>query len=395
MVDIKSESTIRLLVTGDYHPTDEISKFISTSNSPKDIFGDLLPLLASSDLAITNLEIPATDEKKKIIKAGPHGKTDLICIEALKNAGFSLVTFATNHTLDYGAKGFFDTKDYCNWNNISIVGAGKNLADARSPFITTINNINVAILNYCETEFNISGEDSPGANPLDLINVYNDIKKLKNDTDHIIVIIHAGQDFVFHPSSRVVRVFRFIAEQGVSAVIGHHTHYISSFEYYKGVPIVYSLGHLIYLYNKNDIFTRLFYVAKMLLTKTKCNIELIPFEFDLRDFKVKRLGSENGESFTSKALELNEHIKDELILHQYWFKENNDINVIRNLSFLTGIPIIIFRVFKKLKLLSILNKILWLRKKRYLSIWNYSKCEHHLCGVNYLFNELFYKNGKS
>jgi hypothetical protein len=388
----KTPDSISLFITGDYHPTTELTSFIEKGNGAEEIFGPLLPYIESSDLAVVHLEIPATDKNKQMPKGGLYGKTDRTCIKLLSDAGFKLCTFASNHTLDYGATGYLDTAEYCKEFGLSVVGAGVNTTKAREPYVSEINKVKFAILNYTETEFNIASENYPGANPLDLINIYQDIKSLKSKVDHIIVIIHAGQDFIFHPSPRIKKVYRFIADQKVSAIISHHSHYISSFESYKNVPISYGLGHLVYYYNKNDVFTRLFNVAQLTLTKTTCELKLLPFYFDAANNKVALLDKDNAELLFKKQEELNESIKDDSVLYKKWYEEISKEDIVRNLFLLSGYPYILFRVFKKLKLLPQLKKLLLVNKERFLPIWNISRCPRHITSVNYLFNSLFYKN---
>lgn len=389
-----NKNSVSIIVTGDYHPTTEFTSFIEKGNGPNEIFGPLLPYITSSDLAIAHLEIPATDKNTKMPKGGLYGKTDRTCIKLLSNAGFGLCTFASNHTLDYGTEGYIDTVSYCQEFGLSIVGAGDNSEKARVPYISEINQIKFAILNYAETEFNIASYDSPGANPLDLINVYNDIQELKHKVDHIIVIIHGGQDFIFHPSPRLIKVFRFIADQKVSAVIGHHTHYISSFEIHNNVPISYGLGHLIYYYNPNDVYTRLFNVACLTLTKHDCKFELIPFYFNAKNNTIVSPNSDFSRILQNKQFELNESLKDSSVLYHKWYEEISKEDSVRNLYLLSGYPSIFFRIFKKLGLLNLLKKLLLIRKKRFLPIWNISRCPHHFAAINYLFNSLFYKSNK-
>lgn len=50
-------------------------------------------------------------------------------------AGFNVISFAGNHTLDAGVDAMGDTLVTLRSNGISVVGAGMNLEEARQPFI--------------------------------------------------------------------------------------------------------------------------------------------------------------------------------------------------------------------------------------------------------------------
>jgi poly-gamma-glutamate synthesis protein (capsule biosynthesis protein) len=381
---------ISVLITGDYHPTNKLTNFISKGATVSDVFGALLPLIQTSDLSIAHLEIPVTNSNIKFKKGGLYGKTDKTCIKLLRDAGFDLCTYATNHSLDYGVEGFYDTINNCNEFGIDIVGAGNNMVDATKPYINEINNIKFAVLNYTETEFNIANENSPGSNPLDLIQVYRDVENLKPLVNHIIVIIHGGQDYTFHPSPRMVRNYRFIADLNVSCIIGHHTHYISSSEIYNNVPIIYSLGHLIYYYTEKDIFTRLFNVASVKLTKENCKVDLHPFYFNSTNNCIQLLDNTQRKLFSAKQNELNNDILNDSLNYEKWYLEISKENVIRNLTILSNIPQIIFRIFKKMGKLTIYKKLILLNKRRFLPIWNISRCPRHLASISYLFESKLY-----
>jgi len=44
----------------------------------------------------------------------------------------------------------------------------------------------------------------------------------------------------------MVKQYRFYAENGADAIVGHHTHCIGGYEIYKDVPIIYSLGNFLF-----------------------------------------------------------------------------------------------------------------------------------------------------
>jgi poly-gamma-glutamate capsule biosynthesis protein CapA/YwtB (metallophosphatase superfamily) len=56
---------------------------------------------------------------------------------ALADAGFSVVSFAGNHCLDWGPDGLFDTIDHLRAAQLEVVGVGRDIAQARRPVIVT------------------------------------------------------------------------------------------------------------------------------------------------------------------------------------------------------------------------------------------------------------------
>jgi poly-gamma-glutamate capsule biosynthesis protein CapA/YwtB (metallophosphatase superfamily) len=76
---------------------------------------------------------------------------------------------------------------------------------------------------------------------MDIIDNANQIKEAKATHDKVIVIVHGGHEYYNLPSPRMQKQYRFYADQGADFVVGHHTHCISGYEVYNGVPIYYSL----------------------------------------------------------------------------------------------------------------------------------------------------------
>lgn len=232
---------IKVIVGGDLF----VSKTYAASNI---ISPEIVDLFAHSEINVINLECPVIDQDNndKIIKTGPHLFTGDEIFQLLKRINIHVVTLANNHILDYGAKGLESTLQGCIKNNIITTGAGDNIQSASEPVIVERQGIKLAIINFCEHEFSIATEHLPGANPLDLIDKMNDIKRARQLADFVFVIIHGGHEHYHLPSPRMVKQYRYFAECGADAVICHHSHCISGFEVYNEVPIFYGLGNFLF-----------------------------------------------------------------------------------------------------------------------------------------------------
>ena len=242
---MEKSNLINITVTGDFCPINRVQD-LCLSDNYGDIFGDVLPVLHKSDLSITNLECPLTEELSPISKVGPNLAASPECIDLLKLAQIDVVTLANNHIMDHGVAGLVGTLQVCSESDIKTVGAGSNIENARRILYVDINHQKIAIINCCETEFNIAGQESHGANPLDPVQLFYAVQKARKVTDTILVIVHGGHEIYEYPSVRMVDTYRFIADLGVTAVIGHHTHCASGYEWWNGVPIVYSLGNFLF-----------------------------------------------------------------------------------------------------------------------------------------------------
>ncbi|WP_445715178.1 CapA family protein [Flavobacterium sp.] len=233
---------INIGFTGDFCPWLRIEEEFNSGNISK-VFETVTPFFMSNDLNVLDLECPMTISKSKIIKTGPHIKSDPNTVVILNHLNCKLVATANNHFKDYGWEGMKETYDSLRNHNINWVGSGENFEEASKVFYWEKNDIKFAFINIAENEWTTTTDENPGCNPLDLVNVFNAIQEAKNKVDFVIVIVHGGHEHYELPSPRMKKWYRFFVDSGASAVIGHHTHIISGFEIYKEAPIFYSLGN--------------------------------------------------------------------------------------------------------------------------------------------------------
>ena len=70
---------------------------------------------------------------------------------AMAKSGINVVTMANNHAGDMGDSGLLDSIKYCKQNGITVVGAGKDLKQARGgSVLTTKDGARVAFLGFSD-----------------------------------------------------------------------------------------------------------------------------------------------------------------------------------------------------------------------------------------------------
>lgn len=364
---------MELIISGDF--------FISEEFKNDDLIdASLSKLFSEVDYRIVNLESPITKNisKNKILKTGPHLRTSSDTIFSyFKQLKIDAVTLANNHLLDYGINGFNETICSLEANNIEFVGAGKNLNEAREIHSIKKNEVSIAIINIAENEWSIADENECGANPLDLVeNVYQ-IRKAKKTHNKIICIVHGGHEFYKYPSPRMIKQYRFLADSGADAVICHHSHCISGYEIYKGIPIIYGLGNFIFtLPSPNDSwYIGLLCRLKIYIDKP-ISFELIPIQQRRKDFFTSIINEKLHEKIIKEIAKINDIIKDKKLLANEWqiFINTSKIQYLNSLSLSSSIHNRYLRfLINRIKLLHIfMNK----RYKR--EILNIIRCEAHL-----------------
>jgi len=150
----------------------------------------LAPTFHAADLVFVNNEGALSDHGRQ----NGLNRTPEKFAKVMKAAGISIVNLANNHTFDAEERGFLDTLRVLSAAGIGHVGGGRDLSDARKPFIVTRNGIKLGFLGY--SQFNNFGESSfaaegrPGIVPMDPFVMKEDIRKLKSQVDYVLVAIH-------------------------------------------------------------------------------------------------------------------------------------------------------------------------------------------------------------
>ena len=178
----------------------------------------------------------------------------------LKELGVDVVSLANNHTYDYGEESLIDTMATLKEAGIKYVGAGHSLAEAMEPVCFEIQGKTVAYVAASRAEkYRMTpqaAEDSPG-----ILRCYDTelfvqtIKKARENADFVIAYVHWGTEFTHKLDEVQIETGRLYLDSGADAVIGAHPHRLQGMEFYKGKPIIYSLGN--FWFNDETVDTML------------------------------------------------------------------------------------------------------------------------------------------
>lgn len=361
---------MKILVAGDFRSSKRTVEFIENRDFSS-VLQEIVPITQAADYAIVNYEAPVvTGNYKPIQKCGPNLKSSILDLEAIKYAGFDMVTLANNHIMDYGDAGLHDTITYCHKYGIDTVGVGENIIEASRIAYKTFDKDTLAIINCCEHEFSIAEYGSAGANPLDPIQQYYKIQEAKQNAKYVLVIVHGGHEHYQLPSSRMVDTYRFFIDAGADAVINHHQHCFSGYEYYKSKPIVYGLGNLCYDADeyRNSVWNE-GYMAMLNVNEDNISLETIPYIQNNDVAGVFILKDRNG--FDHKINELNNIIAN----RQTLIKKQKDYY--QSQCHITSIKLEPYtnRILRALRMRNLIPSMLSHRK--ITEIQNIVECESH------------------
>lgn len=360
---------MKVLVAGDYCPQERVADAFEKGDYTS-VLSELHKKTAQADYSIVNFECPVTiGSEKTIKKCGPNLKCSKHGIEAVKWAGFDGVTLANNHFLDYGKEGAKNTLEACKEYGLDFVGGGMNFQEASKILYKKINGETLAVINCCEHEFSIATDTSAGSNPLNPIQQYYAIKEAKKKADYVLVIIHGGHEMWQLPSPRMQETYRFLIDAGADAVVNHHQHCYSGYEFYNDKPIVYGLGN--FCFDKQGYLPELWCYGYMVNINfsDEIKIELYPYEQCRKEPKVRFLS--NRKDFEGRIKELNDIISTPSKLQEetYAYYSRNKKNICMAFEPYRG------RILNKLYLLGLLPSFLSNNKKK--KLLNLLQCESH------------------
>lgn len=241
----------RVLIAGDFRPVGPVQDYFN-AGLYDEIFSEVREITGNVDYSVVNMESPILYDEikaKPIKKIGPALKCLPNAVDALKYAGFKCVTLANNHFYDYGENGVKCTINELIKKDLDYMGGGCCLEDAEKILYKSINNIQIAFLNFCENEFSIATKNHGGAAPLNLTVNFKNIQKARKHADYVVVIVHGGIEMYQFPTIRMRDTYRFFIDAGADAVINHHQHCLSGMEVYRNKPIFYGLGNFCYFNN--------------------------------------------------------------------------------------------------------------------------------------------------
>lgn len=235
---------MRVLVAGDFCPRNRLATIIQNGDGSS-VLKEVKQLIHKEyDYAIVNYESPVTESGfNPIIKCGPNLHSSRSGVALCKDTGFNCLCLANNHIFDFGYDGMMATTKAAENEGLQWVGVGDNIRKAGRVLYVECAGDKLAIINCCEHEFSVAGDNTPGANPINPCQQYYAIQEAKENADYVLLIVHGGHEHWQLPSPRMVELYRYFVDVGADAVVNHHQHCFSGYEVYKKKPIFYGLGN--------------------------------------------------------------------------------------------------------------------------------------------------------
>ncbi len=234
--------------------------------------------------------------------------------DAMLDAGFNLVSLATNHTVDRGKSAVENSCKY--WSSkkdILTAGSYCSTEERNEIKIAEKNNITYTMLNYTygTNGMPVSNDYLVNVWPTDTDNINNpekdtkyqaykeqvkkDIESVRDKVDVLIVAMHWGVEYTHNPTEYEKDMANYLSSLGVDVIIGTHPHVIQPVTWINNTLVIYSLGNFISAQYQNQ----------STCTYYKCTVGL------MTNFKIEKTVKDN-----EKTIKIT-NVENELIYNYY------------------------------------------------------------------------------
>ena len=187
---------------------------------------NLQSVFAADDLTLVNLEGVLSDAPLKKVKKQFNFLGETAYTQILTLGSVECVTLANNHAMDYGSAGKQDTLDALDKANIAVV-------DENTLCILEKDGIRIGIT-----------ASVMGLNQQRFLRQAEVLRNLGCAT--IVHVMHMGQEYAQQPTAGQTKTARFLAQQGVTLVVGHHPHVVQGLEQIENTLVAYSMGNCVF-----------------------------------------------------------------------------------------------------------------------------------------------------
>jgi poly-gamma-glutamate synthesis protein (capsule biosynthesis protein) len=291
--DSVKEKKLSLVMVGDNLIHDKIYNY-AYKNGKYDfnsIFEFMKPVIKKYDLAYYNQEtiLGGSDIG---LSSYPAFNSPFEVGDAMIDTGFNLVSLATNHTMDSGERAVLASRSYCNSkSDVLSVGSYSSEEERNKIDIREKNGIKYTMLNYTYGTNGISvpsGKDYlvniwpvTGSNPNSDSKYQNyksvvkeDIDRVKDKVDLLIVAMHWGIEYESSPNSYQEDMANYLSSLGVNIIIGTHPHVVQPVTYVGDTLVIYSLGNFLSAHEVVNIANRVGLMSMVDITLKDNKIEL-------------------------------------------------------------------------------------------------------------------------
>lgn len=276
--DSTGYDTITLAIVGDLmcHASQFEKARTKTGFDFRPTFAPVKKYLSEADLAFGNLETVTAGAEAKFT-GYPQFNTPAEYLDALKEAGFDVITTANNHSLDRRFPGVVRTLDELDKRELLHTGTARSATERNTPLILKKGSIRMGVLAYT---FSTNGIPIPAGqefsvNRIDTAQIRKDVEANRAaGADALVAFMHWGVEYARNVSKQQADLADFLHDLGVMLIMGSHPHVLQGAQVrgwgdYDPSFTAYSLGN--FLSGQRKQYTDGAMILRFTLIKDKAN----------------------------------------------------------------------------------------------------------------------------
>ncbi|KDR57220.1 MULTISPECIES: CapA family protein [Oscillatoriales] len=219
-------------------------------------FTEVSDILQTGDWVIGNLETTLAGSATGYTGYPLFNAPDTLA-DALKNAGFNILTTANNHSLDRREAGLLKTLENVRSRGLVPVGTAASQEEADTITVIEKNDISMAFFAYT---YGTNGIPIPRGkdylvNLIDEAKIIQDIQKARElGVDIVTVALHFGTEYQRQPNAEQKRLVASLVNAGADIILGSHPHVVQPYQIFditeedgtiRQAVAIYSMGNFI------------------------------------------------------------------------------------------------------------------------------------------------------
>ena len=249
----REDGSISIIFVGDISFDGCVRKYVDQGYiSYNDTMLKVAKIIRKADIAVGNLESAFVSKSmQKYSRSGVkrlRRYSDARSASALQFAGFDVMTISNNHLNDFADRPVTFTKDVLSKVEIETFGYNIGTYDSQQrSVILEKKGIKVGFLGYCDFCLKVRKTYKAGAAIYRNDIAERDVRNLKRKgVDVVTVYMHWGTEFTTSPTTRQLRIAKYLHSLGVAAVIGAHPHTLQEIRKTNHQVTAYSLGNFLF-----------------------------------------------------------------------------------------------------------------------------------------------------
>jgi poly-gamma-glutamate capsule biosynthesis protein CapA/YwtB (metallophosphatase superfamily) len=236
---------VKLALAGDTMLGRSVAEQLAERDPASFVAPEVVALAREADLFVLNLECCISERDEPWRRAGKpfFFRAPPQATELLAELGVGCVTLANNHALDFGPEALLDTFEQLSAAEIPWVGAGADVAEARTPTVVAAGDVRVGIVAFSDHPADYAaGPERAGIAWVDLRRegvpswLVETLGSL--DVDVLLTFPHWGPNMCDRPQQYVRDAATALHGAGSTLVAGHSAHVCQGVE----GSVLYDLG---------------------------------------------------------------------------------------------------------------------------------------------------------